>query len=334
MREDDFLITFHFQDGDSKRSVDYQVVPANPPFEKKLLVYCLHTVRSLINTAHSIHGKRLAALLIDKDQLRSTFIDDPYYKLVPYDGTQSKMRVITKAVLANGFTPIYTMKIRGFGFFGDRPVLGCIRSLGMHFHFLFDQYQEDVNNIELLFRASEFCVGVLSIDNKIRNQAKYASSVMDEIVLPNTVSAENSKLHAKETIINKKDADYIFSLTKPQWEVYAQEMVHPDGWEVQLSSHDTGTSVMSYDPKTGIGTSVQPLYMNENSPPDMLVIGSYFPLGTHSEFTDDLKHGIESEAKKDLGSEYKVSVNYTKKLPFKGIELLVTKVPIEWNWNS
>jgi len=175
------IITFYFQDEDSKRSVDYQVVPPNPPFEKKLLVYCLHTVRSLINTAHSTHGKHLASLLIDKNQLRSAFIEDQYYKLVSYDGIQSKTRVIINANLADGLTPICTMKIKGFGIFGDKATQGCIRSVGMHFHFLFDQYKEDVKNIELLYHASELCVGVLSIDNKIRNQAKYAYSIMDKI---------------------------------------------------------------------------------------------------------------------------------------------------------
>ena len=132
-----------------------------------------------------------------------------------------------------------------------------------------------------------------------------------------------------ETIISKEDADYIFSLTRPQWEAYAQRMVHPEGWEQRLSPHDTGTSVMANDPKTGFGLSVQPLYNNETSPLNMLIVGSYFPLGTFSRFTDERKHEIAAAAKKDLGQKYEVSAIFAKRPPFEVVELMVTVAPIE-----
>jgi hypothetical protein len=132
-----------------------------------------------------------------------------------------------------------------------------------------------------------------------------------------------------EKIVSKQDADYIFSLTKSQWEAYAQKMVHPEGGEIKLSLHDTGTSVMAFDPKTGFGLSAQPLYDNETSPLEMLIVGSYFPLGSLPEFTDELKREIEAEAKKDLGVKYEVSANYTETPPLEGIELMITKVPIK-----
>lgn len=136
-------------------------------------------------------------------------------------------------------------------------------------------------------------------------------------------------MEMSERVISKEDADYIFSLTRSQWEAYAQRMVHPEDWEVRFSPHDTGTSVMAYDPKTSLGLSVQPLYGKETSPPDMLIVGSYFPLGTYPRFTDELKRKIEAASKKDLGARYEVLASYTKMPPFEGVKLMVTVVPIE-----
>jgi hypothetical protein len=130
-----------------------------------------------------------------------------------------------------------------------------------------------------------------------------------------------------ETIINKEDTDLIFSLNKPQWEAYAKRMVHPEGWQVRLSPHESGTGVMSYNPKTGLGLSIQPLYGNDTSPPDMLVVGSDFPAGTLPKFTDELKRRMEADAGRDLGPEYSVSARYTALAPsIEGIELTVMKV--------
>ncbi len=129
-----------------------------------------------------------------------------------------------------------------------------------------------------------------------------------------------------QTIISKADADYIFSLTKPSWEDYARKMVHPDGWKVRLSPRDTGTGVMAYDNQTRMGLSIQPFYKDENSLPDILIVGSYYPLGTLPKFTEDFKHTIEGEAKKDLGAEYSVSAAYIEMPPFEGVELLITKI--------
>ena len=127
-----------------------------------------------------------------------------------------------------------------------------------------------------------------------------------------------------QTLIDKQDTDYIFSLTKPQWEAYAQRMVPPEGWEQRLSPHDTGTGVMAHDSKTGFALSVQPLYNNETSPPGMLIVGSYFPLGTFSEFTDELKREIEANSEKDLGQKYEVVAIYKEMPPLEVVELLVT----------
>lgn len=133
-------------------------------------------------------------------------------------------------------------------------------------------------------------------------------------------------VHA-ETIVSKEDADNIFSLHKAEWETYARKLAYPQEWKVQLSPHDTGTGVMAFNTQTGFGLSIQPLYDGSSSPPAILIVGSYYPLGSLAPFTDDFKKGLEKEAGKDLGPGYSVSASYTKlkDAPFEGIVLMITK---------
>ena len=130
---------------------------------------------------------------------------------------------------------------------------------------------------------------------------------------------------AAEKIINKQDADYIFSLNRAGWEAYVKRMIHPDGWKVRLSPHDTGTGVMSFDPNSGFGLSIQPLYNGNEGPPKILIVGSYYPLGTLPDFTEDFKKSLENDAEKDLGPDYSVSASYIKMPPFETIELKVMR---------
>lgn len=138
----------------------------------------------------------------------------------------------------------------------------------------------------------------------------------------NEVSAQVGK---PEVIINKEDADLIFTLNRLQWEAYAKRFIHPGGWEIRLSSHDTGSAVMAYDAKNGMGLSIQPLYKDDTSPPDILIVGSYYPVGTLGRFPDELRKHMEAAAKKDLGSEYSASLNYKKITPsMEAIEIMVS----------
>jgi hypothetical protein len=130
-----------------------------------------------------------------------------------------------------------------------------------------------------------------------------------------------------EKIINKSDADYIFSLDRAGWESYAERMVHPGGWKIQLGRHDTGTSVMAFDAATGMGLSTQPLFSDSTNPPVMLVVGSYYPVGTLQTFTDKRKAALEKDAhaQADLGKGYSLRVRYFSEPPVDGIELQVTR---------
>src|SRR3990172_769352 len=117
---------------------------------------------------------------------------------------------------------------------------------------------------------------------------------------------------ARGRIVNKQDADRIFGLNRSQWEAEAKQMVHPDGWKVRLSPVETGTGGMAFDPKTGMGLAVQPLFRDWQSPPEMLVVGSYYPAGTFPKFNERLKRDMEAAARSDLGPAYSVSISFTR----------------------
>lgn len=115
----------------------------------------------------------------------------------------------------------------------------------------------------------------------------------------------------EERIVNKQDTDMVFGLNKADWNAAAEQMSHPGGWAVRLNRLETGTGVGSFDPKTGVGLSVQPLYTNDKGPPDMLIVGSYFPVGTFREFSDQAKKNIEAAAQSDLGDGYAVRIKFS-----------------------
>lgn len=117
-----------------------------------------------------------------------------------------------------------------------------------------------------------------------------------------------------EDLVNKEDADYIFSLKRQEWEDYARAMVHPWGWEIRRLPFDTGTSIVAQDPGTNLGLVVQPFYSRDDAPPDRLIVGSFHPEGLllPPKIDDDLRRDIEDRARKDLGPLYAVSVTITE----------------------
>jgi hypothetical protein len=128
-----------------------------------------------------------------------------------------------------------------------------------------------------------------------------------------------------EAVISKEDADRIFSMTKAQWGAYALKVNNPPGWKFEVSNHYTGAGLMGFDPKTGRGLSVQPLYDHDNSPPVELIVGSYYPAGSFPQFTDQLKKQLEQAAMKDLGPMYSVTASSAILPKFDGVELIVSK---------
>ena len=130
---------------------------------------------------------------------------------------------------------------------------------------------------------------------------------------------------AADSIIAKADVERIFGMRKADWEAYAPRIADSK-WKVRLRQMDTGTGVMAFDPSTGMGLSVQPLYVDENSPPTMLVVGSFYPLGKMPANLATSQKDIEQEAQRDLGQLYRVSARYVKMPPsWEGIELTIMR---------
>ena len=130
-------------------------------------------------------------------------------------------------------------------------------------------------------------------------------------------------IQAADRIISKADVELIFSMKKGEWEVYAPRIADQK-WKIRLKRIDTGTGVMAFDPATGMGLSIQPLYINDNSPPEMLVVGSFYPKDKLPPNLPGLKADIEKEAQRDLGNLYVVTARYVQLPPsWEGIELSV-----------
>ena len=134
------------------------------------------------------------------------------------------------------------------------------------------------------------------------------------------------RIEAPQTpgFLKKLQVDHSYSLARPEWEIFARRMTHPK-MKVQFCAADTGTGVMMFDPSTGGGFSFQPLYKDSISPPDMIIVGHYFPLGALGGFTEKLREAIEADARDELGSTYSVNARHISTPPFDGFELMISR---------
>jgi hypothetical protein len=134
---------------------------------------------------------------------------------------------------------------------------------------------------------------------------------------------------AQDRLVNRRDADRIFGLNRSQWEAEALQFVPPQGWSVRLTPVATGTGVIAMDLTTGMGLGIQPLFRNVQGPPEMLVVGSYYPAGTFRQFDEQTKRDMEAVASTDLGHAYAVSVAFTSVASpppgFDVVEVIITR---------
>jgi hypothetical protein len=102
---------------------------------------------------------------------------------------------------------------------------------------------------------------------------------------------------AQERLVDRRDADRIFGLNRSQWEAEAQQFVPPQGWS--------------------------------QGPPEMLVVGSYYPAGTFRQFNERTKRDVEAATSTDLGHAYSVSVAFTSVASpppgFDVVEVIITR---------
>ena len=172
------------------------------------------------------------------------------------------------------------------------------------------------------------CIGVrlrhpwrilrLIFDSRCHALAWTSLLVLTLLLCPSVAAAQ------PETIISKQDADAIFSMNRSAWESYAKRMTHPLGWRTRLLPQDTGTGFAAFDPATGMGLTVQPLFSNDTDPPDAIVVGSWYPVG-RVRFTPAFVADVERASQRDLGPRYSVSASSKKLAGLEGIELLVSR---------
>jgi hypothetical protein len=115
----------------------------------------------------------------------------------------------------------------------------------------------------------------------------------------------------QERLVSKQDADRIFGLTRSQWEAEARRMVDSRTWKPWPGSGDQGTGVMATDPRTGVGLAVRPSFGDGQGPPETLVVGSYYPVGTFRRFSDQTRREMEAVTGSDFGPGYSVSVSFS-----------------------
>jgi hypothetical protein len=131
----------------------------------------------------------------------------------------------------------------------------------------------------------------------------------------------------RQKLLSKQDTDRIFAFTKAEWDATAQTFIAP-GWDVRFAKHHTGVHVIGFDPSTGFGFSLQPLYKSDIGPPTMIIIGNYFPSGQSPPITPERKIDMETVAIHALGPTYKVKANTTTVAMSSGnydvIEFMVT----------
>ena len=128
----------------------------------------------------------------------------------------------------------------------------------------------------------------------------------------------------RRRLLSKEEADQVFAMTRIKWNSKAVQFIAP-GWELRLYKHITGTQVIGYEPATGFGFSLQPLFANDTDPPTMLTIGNYFKSGQLPPMTEQLRKDTEAFAQDALGPTYSVRLNSTIMGTVDVIEFLVSR---------
>ena len=128
-----------------------------------------------------------------------------------------------------------------------------------------------------------------------------------------------------EMLLNKADVDRVFSFNKAQWTQAAPQMI-ATGWNVRVYEHESGVQIIGYDPSTGVGLSIMPMFRDETSLPDMVVVENYLPIGTLPPTTDATRQEMELIAQKEIGAAYLLRLKHEIKDDLEVFEFLITEL--------
>jgi hypothetical protein len=185
-------MTFYFDQDDKKQTIDYEVSPQpteDIPFEEVLTTYCLHVIRSLVNTKHSPEHSETTARMIMADNLETAITADydahgfQGYQIASFDGEEKKTKVIITAKYEGDFTPLFDMKIKGYGFFGTKSTWATTHSALLHLNGLVQRYGDQPKETAYLIGASSKCGSLfLGGEFSVINQAKMAVKVAKHVL--------------------------------------------------------------------------------------------------------------------------------------------------------
>ena len=128
-----------------------------------------------------------------------------------------------------------------------------------------------------------------------------------------------------EKLLDKAEVDRAFSYNKVQWSEAAGLMAAPD-WTLRTYDHETGLQVVAFNPSTGCGISIQPFFRDDKRPPDMVIIGSYLPIGMMPPITEELKAQIKAQAQDEIGPAYSLILNYQTAENMDMVEFEITEL--------
>lgn len=156
---------------------------------------------------------------------------------------------------------------------------------------------------------------VLRAMNKFYGTPERSAELLSEVAAfsaaqPLLLEPVKNSIDLQETLISRTDADFVFSLTKPEWEKNIKRFFAP-GWDFRVMKFETGSMAFGFNPATGVGLSIKPFYQNDSDPPDGVTVSNYFPVGVLQPMTDEMKKDMEAAAQKDLGPTYSVHLIYS-----------------------
>lgn len=128
-----------------------------------------------------------------------------------------------------------------------------------------------------------------------------------------------------ELLLNKADIDRLFSFNKVQWHVATAQMTAP-GWELRIRERREGTQIVGRDPATGIALSVQPLFRNDTSPPETVIVGNYFPVGMLPPIAESMTDSLRFEAQKEIGAAYSLFLKHDRRDQLEAWEYFISEL--------
>jgi len=133
------------------------------------------------------------------------------------------------------------------------------------------------------------------------------------------------KVSVVEKLLEKAEVDRAFSYNKAQW-AEAASLMAPPGWTLQTYDRETGLQIIAFNSSTGCAISIQPLFTNEKWPPDLVIVGTYLPIGMMPPITAELKAHIKAQAQEEIGPAYSLILNHRTAENMEMFEFQITEL--------